>query len=389
MRVNSVILKVVSAAVALIVVIRSSNHLRKDLFGHLSVHSHPLIKGTHTNSRVHTYNFDGSLLEIAAKSYPQDLDRSQTKYEVCPNRLRNYVINWTSDLDHVLQVMRRAPVLSEPFNYTSFMCDIWPPELYTNMIKYYSLLQKSMKKNNFTHFLGKAPCHFYGHCGVGVSNEEGCHNEFDLSNILLLKEERHDWKHFGEMLSTWTRVFNVLKSDELADLLWQKLNVLEKREGRQIRVISKLPTTDIDAIHSDSPYTIATFVFMFPNKLDEVFEYGTCLYSPKPEFANSLIYPFECSHKVRFFPNSAFMFRTVPGKLGGKYYYNAKRKVIALGRETRKLYRDKEISFPSWHSTPSMKYNSDCVVSWRKTLFLTFNCTGTCWKKWKEGRENL
>jgi len=155
-----------------------------------------------------------------------------------------------------------------------------------------------------------------------------------------------------KVFATWNKVLNVLKSDTFADLLWRKLNVLEKRGTRQIRVINKLPTADIDAIHSDSPHTIATFVLMFPNKLDEVFEYGTCLYSPKPEFANSMLNPSNYSHKVRSFPNSAFVF-IVPGK----------------------LYRDKNISFPSWHSTPSLTHNSECKVSWRRTLFLTFKCT--------------
>lgn len=147
------------------------------------------------------------------------------------------------------------------------------------------------------------------------------------------------------MVSTWNRVLNVLKSDALADLLWEKLYVLEKRETRQIRVINKLPTARIDAIHSDSPH--AFFLFMFPSKLDEVFEYGTCLYSLKPEFTNSILNPSNCSHEVRFFPNSAFMFSTVPGKIGGKYYYNHKRKSVVFGKQIRKLYPDKEhfISF--------------------------------------------
>jgi len=46
--------------------------------------------------------------------------------------------------------------------------------------------------NNFTYPVGKAPCHFYGHCGVGVSSNEECHIEFVLSNMLNLKKDQHE-----------------------------------------------------------------------------------------------------------------------------------------------------------------------------------------------------
>ncbi|CAL6338129.1 unnamed protein product [Bathycoccus prasinos] len=48
------------------------------------------------------------------------------------------------------------------------------------------------KMNNFTYPVGKAPCHFYGHCGVGVSSNEECHIEFVLSNMLNLKKDQHE-----------------------------------------------------------------------------------------------------------------------------------------------------------------------------------------------------
>jgi len=336
-----------------------------------------------TNSDLYSYNFDQTLLKELAKSDSTGSSKKHVVYEACPDRSIHRINSWTSDLDHVLQVIRRAPILSEPFKFSSFMCDVWPPELYENMLKYYPLFLENTL--NYTYPGGEAPCHFHGHCGGGVSNGKGCHIEFDLNNMLTLKQMRHKTGKMDQMVSTWSRVLNVLKSEEIADLIWQKLNVLEKRETRQIRIINKLPTTHIDRIHSDSPHTIASIIFMFPNMLDEVFEYGTCLYSPKPEYVRSMLNPSNCSHKVRFFPNSAFMFRTIPGKIGGKYYYNPKDKFVTLGKQTRKIYHSKDISFPSWHSTPSMQYNERCEVNWRRTLFLTFNCTKKCWAKWKEG----
>lgn len=393
MKVKKVVLRAVFVFFVMVIAVKMStiyaqctNLFLSDLLNPFCMYSR-FIKSTHSNPSSLEYNFDKKLLEIAAKANPQDLYNSHTNYESCPDRTTNRVSHWISDLDHVLQVIRQAPVLSEPFKFTTYMCDIWPPDLYKDMMEYYLALQKSMKVNNFTYSVGGAPCRFYGHCGAGVSNNDGCHIEFDLNNVLKLRKYQHESEDFAKMVSTWNRVLNVLKSDTLADLLWEKLDVLEKRETRQIRVINKLPTARIDTIHSDSPYTTATFVFMFPSKLDEVFEYGTCFYSPKPEFANSIFNPSNCSHKVRFFPNSAFMFRTVPGEIGGKYYYNHKKKSSAFGKQIRKLYRNKNISFPSWHATPSMTYNSECEVKWRRTLFLTFSCTGSCWEKWKEGRK--
>lgn len=323
------------------------------------------------------------MIQKLTKSNSMDPSQKHIRYEPCPERSTSRIKYWNSDLDHVLQVIRQGPILSEPFKFSSFLCDVWPPKLYKKMLKYYIPVGKSL--NNFSYTLGNAPCYFKGHCGESISDEESCHKEFDLKNLFELRKIRERFENFELMMSTWTRVLNVLNSEEVADLLWQKLNVLEVRESRQLRLIHKLPTSYIDKIHSDSPHTIATIIFMFPNKLDEVFEYGTCFYSPKPDYMNSMLNPSNCSHKVRFFPNSAFMFRTVPGKIGGKYYFDPKRRAITFGRETRKLYRDKNISFPSWHATPSMQYNTKCEINWRRSLFLTFSCTGMCVKKWKGG----
>lgn len=331
---------------------------------------------------TYSYNFDETLLAELAGGTPSDPRKNHVLYQACPDRLLHRVHSWTNDLDHVLQVMRNAPVQTEPFKFSSFMCDIWPPELYSDMLQYYPSIVEDMIDLKYPK--GKSPCLFHSHC-EGVSNDKSCHTEFDLSDILALKNIYNNVT-LERIISTWTRVLNVLNSEEIADLLWQKLNVLEKRETKQIRIINKLPTPHSDVIHSDSPHTIATIIFMFPNALDEVFEYGTCLYSPRKEYKRSMSNPSNCSHQVRFFPNSAFMFRTVPGKVGGRFYYNPKYKDITFGKEVRTIYYNKNISFPSWHSTPLMQYNDKCEVKWRRSLFLTFNCTNRCWQKWKEGK---
>ena len=325
------------------------------------------------------------MLAELAKANSTDQGKSHVIYEACPDRTLHRVVSWRSDLDYVLQVMHKAPVSSEPFKFSSFMCDIWPPELYGKMLQYYPAVLKNI--TDVAPVPMRAPCHFHGHCGEGISIMTGCHDEFDLNFMLsTLKKTRSRTEEIEQIIRTWTRVLNVLNSEEFADLVWQKLNVLEKRETTQVRIINKLPTSQVDVIHSDSPYTIATVIFMFPNKRDEIFEYGTCLYSPKPEFIRSMSKPTNCSHKVGFFPNSAFMFRTVPGKVGDRFYYNPKRTAITFGKQTRRIYHEQDISFPSWHSTPFMQYNERCEVNWRKSLFLTFNCTKKCWEKWNEGK---
>lgn len=241
--------------------------------------------------------------------------------------------------------------------------------------------------NVFSYSVDKAPCLFHGHCGSGISNKEGCHIEFNLNHISKLEKEQKI-ENLYEMISTWNRVLKVLNSVEIADLLWEKLEVLEKRQTRKIRLINKLPTTQVERIHSDSPHTIATIIFMFPNNLDEILEYGTCLFSPRSKYSRSIINATNCSHKVRFFPNSAFMFRTVPGRLGGRYQYDPKRKAITFGTQIRRIYRGKRVSFPSWHATPLIQYNRLCEVMWRKSLFLTFPCSGKCRKKWGGQEQN-
>ena len=159
-----------------------------DSFNSFRMYSRILINSTHKNPKFLEYNFDKKLLEPAAKANPQDLHKSHIIYEACPDRTTNRVSHWINDLDHVLQVIRQAPVLSEPFKFTSYMCDIWPPDLLKmcwNITQHY---KKNMKVNNFTYSVGRAPCRFYGHCGFGVSNNDGCHIEFDLNNVLKIKK---------------------------------------------------------------------------------------------------------------------------------------------------------------------------------------------------------
>lgn len=58
---------------------------------------------------TYSYNFDETLLAELAGGTPSDPRKNHVLYQACPDRLLHRVHSWTNDLDHVLQVMRKAP----------------------------------------------------------------------------------------------------------------------------------------------------------------------------------------------------------------------------------------------------------------------------------------
>ena len=108
---------------------------------------------------TYSYNFDETLLAELTGGSPSDPRKKYVLFQACPDRLLHRVHSWTNDLDHVLQVMRKAPVQTEPFKFSSFMCDIWPPELYSDMLQYYPSIVEDIIDLKYPK--GKSPCLFH------------------------------------------------------------------------------------------------------------------------------------------------------------------------------------------------------------------------------------
>jgi hypothetical protein len=334
-----------------------------------------------------TYGFPEKAFNRAAYGSPRIMD-AQHKFYPCPPRKK--LLNWTSDLDHVLQVLHAAPLLDEPYRFLTFMCDVWPEELHARMVHHLPKLVGEGVKG-----LENGPCNFTEHCGNGIAFNGGCQLQLGIADMLKYSfpDAHRYWPTpvaHREAMKTWRRVEEVLQSSKLWNAIWEKLHVLEARGPEaQSRLIYKLPTQPAQSVHTDSPNTVATMAFPITSSLDDVFQFGTCFHRHRGTHVAGMKMPRTdppCTHQTRHLPNSAFAFRTVPSHIGGT---SSKvkmdfflRKHLRGGTATKKQYRNLNVSYASWHRTPLMRYDSACNVKWRLVLFLTFPCEGDCRKKW-------
>jgi len=294
--------------------------------------------------------------------------------------------NSTSDLDHVLDAIHRAPVLTEPFKFYAMVCNVWPPDLYELMLKYLPPVQRIQ-------FPGET--RFSPPCGSDVAHPSGSgylhihhllgrpsRNKHLVSTADIFKVWHLDVKNKNAALATWERVDKVLRAPKLKELLWKKLQVLEPGGDHiDTRLMHSLPSNEGSnaKVHTDSPNTVATMLFQTPTNLDEdeVNTFGTCFHDSNGT----------CTHKLRFLPNTAVAMRTVPSKVQDARSMSHKKDIFGAkltgGIPSTEYYRGREVSFPSWHSAPVMKFTETCTLRWRRILFLTFVCRGQCFSRWK------
>ncbi|XRB17810.1 hypothetical protein RI054_16g76550 [Pseudoscourfieldia marina] len=321
---------------------------------------------------------------LAATNFPQQ--HFEKEYPLCPPITVVDRLEDSNDIEHVLRILREAPLQNEPFNYWLFACEVWPPLLYKKMQLYLPLLHNVEEISNKKEI--EQPCRFFGKCGSGIAVKRKCRREVHLDHFIrraeqsprsLLKSAK-SLEVVQDAISTWKRVEIVLKSTALAELVWEKLGVLEQRNTVNVRLLASLPTKDPQLLHTDSPFTVASLIFPLPTSVEGEYEHGTCLHS-----AATIRERPKCSHQVRFLPNSVAAFRTVPSHVGGTSYsrrdeYTGSR--VVGGAQTRHVYPSMNITRPSWHSAPSWKFNTACKVIWRNALFVTYPCEGLCKSRW-------
>jgi hypothetical protein len=320
--------------------------------------------------REQLYGFDAELLKVLEKSVPSKVEETEITFQACPKQKKR---SKTSDIEHILGVLRDAPVFSVPFTFWTFLCHIFPIELYEEMIKYpLPLTILNEVKNN-------EPCYYEYSCPKNgtVLSVDGCLKNFDLKNLEGLGEHEQFLKfpNSKEIYNTWQKVNTLLTSTRIRELLWKKLKVLEAYEGGvRVRVFRQIPLNN-GLPHTDAPNTLASFFFNIPDSLNEVFEFGTRLLSPN--IGKNLSY----THQIRFLPNSAYAFRSVPAGVEKSYKPKLflKEMYFMEGRGTKSAYIRENVTFPSWHDAPY----SNCTNRWRTTIFVTYPCLGSCRKKWR------
>jgi len=322
------------------------------------------------------YGFNRVLLDFLEYYQPIRDGNVNVSYEICPRHTSSLesVNLKNSELEHITEVLRAAPLLTKPFNYWMFMCHIFPQQLYENMILYplpLDILNEDVNKNS---------CYMNDRCNTKgeLLSADGCFKYIDLKNFKYLSPDSNFWAvaNSKKIYSTWVKVYDLLSSSKLRKILWQKLDVLEAYQGGvRVRFVEQIPL-DKGLPHTDAPNTVASIFFNIPGDLDEIFHFGTRFLSRDYSSRYALKY----SHQVRYFPNSGYAFRTVPAGVGKLYQPKRflKEKIFTEGQHTRLVYKKKNVTFPSWHDAPP----SNCTKRWRRTIFVTYPCVGKCRERW-------
>jgi hypothetical protein len=318
------------------------------------------------------YGFDRNLLNFLENYHPTT--HQNLSFESCPRPSRGDININHSDLEHLAEVLENAPVLTKPFKYWTFMCHVFPEQLYDDMLLY------PLPLDIINEDIHKGSCYSSHNCGRKgeLLSADGCFKYVDLKNFKQLGPDSNFWAVTNSKMiySTWVKVYDLLSSNELQKMLWKKLDVLEAYEGEvRVRFLQQIPLGG-GIPHTDAPNTAASFFFNLPSNLDEIFHFGTRYLSRDYNSKYSLMY----SHQVRYFPNSGYAFRTVPAGVG-KFYQPKrflKENFFTEGKNTRIVYKEKNVTFPSWHNAPP----SNCTKRWRSTIFVTYPCLGKCRERW-------
>jgi len=286
---------------------------------------------------------------------------------------------WGSDLEYVMQRLQTANLETKPFSYHSLICDAWPPKLYEDIIAHWPPLDKLQR--------GKETCKKDKVCGKKFVERGKCKKQFNIQQFLQAsaKDYVKVWSRVSEAKKTWYRVKKVLEAPELQKLLWKKYDVLGDRKKTVVRIFNQYPHDERLKVHSDSPFTAATILFNMPShESPDTWRYGTCFHTAVSEVRNKdtgRIVSAEigdrgapCTHRHRYLPNSAIVWRTVPSVVRGEAsdrmdWFDKWNKGGQTGADE---FPGRNATHPSWHSEPVLKWAKNCSFVQRRLLVLTY-----------------
>mmetsp|Transcript_6730 Transcript_6730/g.22423 ORF Transcript_6730/g.22423 Transcript_6730/m.22423 type:complete len:406 (+) Transcript_6730:218-1435(+) len=287
---------------------------------------------------------------------------------------------WGSDLEYVMQRLQTANLETKPFSYHSLICDAWPPRLYEDMIAHWPPLEKLQH--------GNETCKKDKFCGKKIVERGACKKQFNIQHFFQRSSKDYVkvWSMISQAQKTWYRVKKVLEAPELQKLLWKKFDVLGERNETVVRLFAQYPHAKKRLkVHSDSPYTAATILFNMPShESSDTWRYGTCFHTAVSEvrhkdtgrIVSSKIGDrgAPCTHRHRYLPNSAIVWRTVPSVVGGEASdrHDWFDKWNKGGRTGADEFPGRNATHPSWHSEPLLKWDKKCSFVQRRLLVLTY-----------------
>ena len=213
--------------------------------------------------------------------------------------LQSIVTPNASNLEHVLQVIRKATVLEKPFKSFVYFCGILPWQL-AKRVREDFWPRDTLIADKRKLALGYKRQHHRAKLGLEKLLQMRSANTSALDRV----EERR--------LSTWSTLHSLFFSEQFERALFQKLSINRKYKSRDFRVQRDEGGFEV-GVHPDRQQKICTFQFYVPltdSPESAVVKYGTNMHTVQQFKSRSkrtgMAPP---SRKLLFLPNTAYAFK--------------------------------------------------------------------------------
>ena len=216
-----------------------------------------------------------------------------------------------TDLEYVLRGFEAAPVFDGPFNYITYWCDVWPPDLYEAMEETFppasAMEAAKLSPNRNKKGFSAAGSNNFANLRYKISG----YDLVKMSPAVGARKYGSDEASFREAVKVWKRVEAVLFSKEFTAAVWKKFKVTRSNKKQDFRLQIDHAGYSI-GVHPDTPKKVLTMQFYMPERgnAEQVKSFGTCVHTTQQyrmrDFKKNGKAP--CEKKFQFLPNSAYSF---------------------------------------------------------------------------------
>mmetsp|Transcript_4726 Transcript_4726/g.11741 ORF Transcript_4726/g.11741 Transcript_4726/m.11741 type:complete len:339 (-) Transcript_4726:30-1046(-) len=274
---------------------------------------------------------------------PTSMGFNESKYPPCPPSPQR---GNTTDVEYVIKGFEAALVLDGPFDFITYWCNVWPPDLYAAMETYFppaaAMEAAKLSPNRNKKGFSAAGSNNYANLRYKISG-------YDLikwSSATGAKKYGSDEASFQAAAAVWTRVEKVLFSEAFTAAVWRKFRVTRANKKHDFRLQIDHAGYSI-GVHPDSPKKVLTMQFYLPEQgnAEQVKSFGTCVHTKDQyrarDFKSNGRAP--CEKKFSFLPNSAYSFTV---HAGSYHSVDGVGKAVGLRKSVLVNWYDQDIGRP-------------------------------------------
>jgi len=203
------------------------------------------------------------------------------------------------DLEYMIDRVVTAPSFDFPFKSYTYLCDIWPPHLWTSLhalfppTSVFDRLERNVKRQ------------VRGTAGARKSP----YQRFQL-NAQEIAGRKRNWRSSAAAGIVWTRALRLLYHPKFEAAVWTKFGLTRKARSREARILVDKDGKAVGRIHPDTTFKILTMQFYFPVSNASYWDYGTCVHTQQQQARRDVRKDEEgdCWAKFAYQPNSGYSF---------------------------------------------------------------------------------